>query len=393
MRRPSRRRAFACSRSSPSTRPSARRPSRRRRHPRRARRPLRRARTRRVRRAAGKRTARLEGSARSRAREHSRCPRPSRASGTSRRGRSSRLVPVGVLVRRCVPRGPQGRRGARRVTGRALRPGPSPLENGRRGAGGAPGGRRDRPSRARAGARVVSGARRRRGSSDRARRARDRDCAVRPRTRPDAACSRALACSRGWRRRVWRGDRARRARLARRRSRRVHERRTSSSERTSWRAVLDDEIATGHAASNLAELRLVQQRLDEARELLVMALTAYEAVRLYDGASYALEAAALVAGRGRTQRGRRPSPRGRRRASKRGRRPDLGAAAQPLRDAEGLVRGKRSATRRSGPPGRRGKLSVSTPRSAPLAERFAESRRDALDAAGSPRLVLVREPD
>ena len=58
---------------------------------------------------------------------------------------------------------------------------------------------------------------------------------------------------------------------------------------------LDDEIATAHAALNLAELRLVQQRLDEARELLVMALTAYEAVRLYDGASYALEPAALVA--------------------------------------------------------------------------------------------------
>lgn len=58
---------------------------------------------------------------------------------------------------------------------------------------------------------------------------------------------------------------------------------------------LDDEVATAHAALNLAELRLVQQRLDEARELLVVALTGYEALQLYDGASYALEAAARVA--------------------------------------------------------------------------------------------------
>jgi predicted ATPase len=58
---------------------------------------------------------------------------------------------------------------------------------------------------------------------------------------------------------------------------------------------LDDEVATAHAAVNLAELRLVQQRLDEVRDLLVVALTAHERVRLYDGASYAFEAAALVA--------------------------------------------------------------------------------------------------
>jgi hypothetical protein len=57
----------------------------------------------------------------------------------------------------------------------------------------------------------------------------------------------------------------------------------------------DDEVATAHAATSLAELRLVQQRFDEARELLVVALTTYEAVRLFDGAAYALEPAAVVA--------------------------------------------------------------------------------------------------
>ena len=39
----------------------------------------------------------------------------------------------------------------------------------------------------------------------------------------------------------------------------------------------------------------MQLHLDEACELLVVALTAYEAVQLYDGAAYALEPAALVA--------------------------------------------------------------------------------------------------
>jgi hypothetical protein len=58
---------------------------------------------------------------------------------------------------------------------------------------------------------------------------------------------------------------------------------------------LDDEVATAHAACNLAELRVVQRRLDEAGELLVVALTACRRVRLYDGASYTFEAAALVA--------------------------------------------------------------------------------------------------
>jgi hypothetical protein len=61
------------------------------------------------------------------------------------------------------------------------------------------------------------------------------------------------------------------------------------------RAPTNDEVATAHAATNPAELRLVQQRLDEARELLVVGLTGYEALRLQDGAAYALEPAALVA--------------------------------------------------------------------------------------------------
>jgi hypothetical protein len=58
---------------------------------------------------------------------------------------------------------------------------------------------------------------------------------------------------------------------------------------------LDDDVATAHAATNLAELRIVQGRFEEARELLVVALTAHKAVRLYDGASYAFEAVAQVA--------------------------------------------------------------------------------------------------
>jgi predicted ATPase len=58
---------------------------------------------------------------------------------------------------------------------------------------------------------------------------------------------------------------------------------------------LDDDVATAHAATDLAELRIVQGRLDEARELLVVALAAHKAVRLYDGASYAFEAVAQLA--------------------------------------------------------------------------------------------------
>src|SRR5262249_53467727 len=58
---------------------------------------------------------------------------------------------------------------------------------------------------------------------------------------------------------------------------------------------LDDEVATAHAATNLAELRLVQDRLEDARELLLVALAAHAAVRLYDGLSYGLEAAARLA--------------------------------------------------------------------------------------------------
>jgi hypothetical protein len=58
---------------------------------------------------------------------------------------------------------------------------------------------------------------------------------------------------------------------------------------------LDNEVATVHTATDLAELRIVQQRFDEARELLVVALNALEEVHLYDGASYVLEAAAQVA--------------------------------------------------------------------------------------------------
>jgi predicted ATPase len=58
---------------------------------------------------------------------------------------------------------------------------------------------------------------------------------------------------------------------------------------------LDNDVTIAHAATNLAELRLMQQRFDEAREFLVVSLKACEAVQLYDGASYALEPAALVA--------------------------------------------------------------------------------------------------
>jgi predicted ATPase len=58
---------------------------------------------------------------------------------------------------------------------------------------------------------------------------------------------------------------------------------------------LDNDVATAHAATDLAELRIAQQRFDEARELVVVSLKVCEALKLYDGASYALEPAALVA--------------------------------------------------------------------------------------------------
>jgi predicted ATPase len=58
---------------------------------------------------------------------------------------------------------------------------------------------------------------------------------------------------------------------------------------------VDDEVTTAHTATNLAELRLAMGHSDEAREALDIALTAHEAVRLYDGLSYGLEAAARFA--------------------------------------------------------------------------------------------------
>ena len=58
---------------------------------------------------------------------------------------------------------------------------------------------------------------------------------------------------------------------------------------------IGDEVATAHAASALAELHLAFGRLDEAREVLGVCLSAYEAVRLSDGLSYALETAAGLA--------------------------------------------------------------------------------------------------
>jgi tetratricopeptide (TPR) repeat protein len=58
---------------------------------------------------------------------------------------------------------------------------------------------------------------------------------------------------------------------------------------------VDAEIATAHTATNLAELRLAQERHDEARDLVDVALTACETVRVYDGLSYGLEAAARYA--------------------------------------------------------------------------------------------------
>jgi predicted ATPase len=62
---------------------------------------------------------------------------------------------------------------------------------------------------------------------------------------------------------------------------------------------LDDQVTTGHAATNLAELHVAAGRLDEGRDALGVALKAYEAVRFEDALSYALEAAGrLEWGRG-----------------------------------------------------------------------------------------------
>jgi predicted ATPase len=65
---------------------------------------------------------------------------------------------------------------------------------------------------------------------------------------------------------------------------------------------IDDQVTTGHAATNLAELHIAAGRLDEGRDLLAVALTAYEAVRFEDALSYALEATArLEWSRGRSE--------------------------------------------------------------------------------------------
>ena len=58
---------------------------------------------------------------------------------------------------------------------------------------------------------------------------------------------------------------------------------------------LENEIAMAHAATNMAELHLSRGRDDDAREVLAVALEAYEAVRVFDGLSYGLEAAARLA--------------------------------------------------------------------------------------------------
>jgi predicted ATPase len=58
---------------------------------------------------------------------------------------------------------------------------------------------------------------------------------------------------------------------------------------------VEDEVTTAHTATNLAELRLAQGRLDGAIAALDVALRAHAAVRLYDGLSYGLEAAAGLA--------------------------------------------------------------------------------------------------
>ena len=65
---------------------------------------------------------------------------------------------------------------------------------------------------------------------------------------------------------------------------------------------LEDDLVTAHTATNLAELHIALGRQDEARAVLDVALAAIEAVRLYDGLSYGLEAAAgLALGGGRSE--------------------------------------------------------------------------------------------
>jgi predicted ATPase len=59
--------------------------------------------------------------------------------------------------------------------------------------------------------------------------------------------------------------------------------------------LVDDEVSTAHNGTNLAELHLALGRAGEARDVLEVALDAYEAVRLEDGLSYGLEAAAGLA--------------------------------------------------------------------------------------------------
>ena len=64
---------------------------------------------------------------------------------------------------------------------------------------------------------------------------------------------------------------------------------------------LDDEVATAHSACNLAELRIKQQRFAEARELLGVALTAYERVRPLRRRLVHVRSLRAVAGGGRQQ--------------------------------------------------------------------------------------------
>jgi predicted ATPase len=65
---------------------------------------------------------------------------------------------------------------------------------------------------------------------------------------------------------------------------------------------VDDEVSTAHTATNLAALHLARGRRDEARQLLEVALSAHEAMRLQDGLTYALETAAEIAlGDGRSE--------------------------------------------------------------------------------------------
>jgi predicted ATPase len=61
---------------------------------------------------------------------------------------------------------------------------------------------------------------------------------------------------------------------------------------------VDDKVSTAHNGTNLAELYVAQGRPEDARAVLSVALDAYEAVRLHDGLSYGLEAAAGLASTG-----------------------------------------------------------------------------------------------